>query len=250
MSDATPYVGRAMKRVEDPRLIQGLGTYTDDLRLAGLLHACILRSPHAHARIRRIETSAAKAIPGVVAVFTGADVNDSCGAVPCAAAIPDLKAPRHTALAGDRVYFVGHAVAVAVATDPYIARDAIDAIEVDYDPLPAVVDAMEALKSGSALTHPDMGANVAFTHVVNGGSDIDAAFRNADRIIKHRLYHQRLTPMPIEPRAVVASYHRGEGTLTLWTSTQIPHLLRTLLPNMLGISESWRLKSAAGSARS
>jgi len=238
MSDATPYIGRAMKRVEDPRLIQGLGTYTDDLRLAGLLHACILRSPHAHARIRRIETSAAKAIPGVVAVFTGADVNDSCGAVPCAAAIPDLKAPRHTVPAGDRVYFVGHAVAVAVATDQYIARDAIDAIEVDYDPLPAVVDAMEALKSGSALTHPDMGANVAFTHVVNGGSDIDAAFRNADRIIKHRLYHQRLTPMPIEPRAVVASYHRGEGTLTLWTSTQIPHLLRTLLPNMLGIPET------------
>jgi len=184
MSDATPYVGRAMKRVEDPRLIQGLGTYTDDLKLAGLMHACILRSPHAHARIRRIETSAAKAIPGVVAVFTGADVNDACGAVPCAAAIPDLKAPRHTALAGDRVYFVGHAVAVAVATSPYIARDAIDAIDVDYDPLPAVVDAENALKSGSALTHPDMVTNVAYTHVVNGGSDIDAAFRSADRIIR------------------------------------------------------------------
>ena len=238
MSDATPYVGRAMKRVEDPRLIQGLGTYTDDLKLVGLLHACILRSPHAHARIGRIETSAAKAIPGVVAVFTGADVNDACGAVPCAAAIPDLKAPRHTALAGDRVYFVGHAVAVAVATSPYIARDAIDAIDVDYDPLPAVVDAENALKSGSALTHPDMGTNVAYTHVVNGGSDIDAAFRSADRIIKHRLYHQRLTPMPIEPRAVVASYHRGEGTLTLWTSTQIPHLLRTLLPGMLNVPET------------
>jgi carbon-monoxide dehydrogenase large subunit len=238
MSDATPYIGRAMKRVEDPRLIQGLGTYTDDLKLAGLLHACILRSPHAHARIRRIETSAAKAIPGVVAVFAGADVNDSCGAVPCAAAIPDLKAPRHTALAGDRVYFVGHAVAVAIATDPYIARDAIDAIEVDYDPLPAVVDAEEAVKSGAALTHPDMGTNVAYTHVVNGGGDIEAAFRSADRIIKHRLYHQRLTPMPIEPRAVVASYHRGEGTLTLWTSTQIPHLLRTLLPGMLNIPET------------
>src|SRR5919198_1804494 len=238
MSDATPYVGRAMKRVEDPRLIQGLATYTDDLKLAGLLHACILRSPHAHARIRRIETSAAKAIPGVVAVLPGAAVNDSCGAVPCAAAIPDLKAPRHTALAGDRVYFVGHAVAVAVAINPYVARDAIDAIEVDYDPLPAIVDAEEAVKSGSALTHPDMGTNVAFTHVVNGGSDIDAAFRNADRIITHRLYHQRLTPMPIEPRAVVASYHRGEGTLTLWTSTQIPHLLRTLLPGMLDVPET------------
>ena len=238
MSEATPFVGRAMKRVEDPRLVQGLGTYTDDLKLAGLLHACILRGPHAHARIRRIDTSAAKAIPGVVAVLTGADVNESCGAVPCAAAIPDLKAPRHTALAGDRVYFDGHAVAVAVATDPYIARDAVDAIDVDYEPLPAVVNAEEALKSGSPLTHPEMGTNVAYTHVVNGGGDIDEAFRNADRVIRHRLYHQRLTPMPIEPRAVVASYHRGEGTLTLWTSTQIPHLLRTLLPGMLNIPET------------
>src|SRR5919201_2813079 len=156
MSEATPFVGRAMKRVEDPRLVQGLGTYTDDLNLAGLLHACILRGPHAHARIRRIDTSAAKAIPGVVAVLTGTDVNESCGAVPCAAAIPDLKAPRHTALAGDRVYFDGHAVAVAVTTDPYIARDAVDAIDVDYEPLAVVVDPEAAMKAGSPLTHPDL----------------------------------------------------------------------------------------------
>src|SRR5919201_3121938 len=195
MSEATPYVGRAMKRVEDPRLIQGLATYTDDLKIAGLLHACILRSPHAHARIRRIDTSAAKAIPGVVAVLTGADVNDACGAVPCAAAIPDLKAPKHTALAGDRVYFVGHAVAVAVATDPYVARDAIDAIDVDYEPLPAIVDPEEAVKSGTPLTHPELGTNIAFTHSITGGGDIDDAFRRADRVVRHRPYHQRLTPM-------------------------------------------------------
>src|SRR5712691_3387963 len=192
----TPYVGRAMKRVEDPRLIKGLATYVDDVRLPGLLHAVILRSPHAHARIGRIDVSAARAIPGVVAVLTGADVNASCGLVPCAAAIPDLKAPKHTVLAGDRVYFVGHAVAVAVASDPYIARDAIEAIEVDYDALPAVVNAEEAVKSGAPLTHPDLESNIAFTHVVAGGSDIDEAFRKADRVIKHRLYHQRLTPMP------------------------------------------------------
>src|SRR5581483_5280241 len=147
-----------------------------------------------------IDTAAARAIPGVVAVLTGADVNDACGAVPCAAAIPDLKTPRHTALAGDRVYFVGHAVAVAIASDPYVARDAIDAIDVDYDPLPAVVNPEQALESGSPLTHPDLGTNVAFTHVVSGGSDIDEAFRQADRVVRHRLYHQRLTPMPIEPR--------------------------------------------------
>jgi len=238
VADQTSYIGRAMKRVEDPRLIKGIGTYVDDLRLPGLLHACILRSPYAHARIQRIDTTAAKAIPGVAGVFTGAEVNDACGLVPCAAAIPDLKAPKHTVLASDRVYFVGHGVAVAVASDPYIARDAIEAIDVDYDPLPVVVNPEEAVKEGTPLTHPDLGTNVAFTHSVAGGSNIDDAFKRADRVIEHRLYHQRLTPMPIEPRGAVASYHAGEGTLTLWTSTQIPHLLRTLLPGMIGVAEN------------
>ena len=163
-----PYIGRALKRIEDPRLIKGLATYTDDLRLPGLLHVCFLRSPHAHARVGRIDTSAARTLSGVVAVLTGADVNAHCGVVPCAAEIPDLKAPRHTVLAGDRVYFVGHPVAVAIATDPYVARDAVDAIEVDYDPLPVVVDPEEAIKAGSPLTHPDLGTNVAYTHMRDG----------------------------------------------------------------------------------
>jgi carbon-monoxide dehydrogenase large subunit len=237
-TQTTPYVGRAMKRLEDPRLIKGIGTYVDDLRLYGLVHASILRSPHAHARITRIDVAAARAVPGVVAVLTGADVNDKCGLVPCAAAIPDLKAPKHTVLAGDRVYFVGHAVAVVVASDPYIARDAVELIDVDYDPLPAVVNAEEAIKSGTALTHPDLGSNIAYTHTVAGGSDIDEAFRRADRVITHRLYHQRLTPMPIEPRGVVASYSAGDDSVTLWTSTQIPHLVRTLLPGMIGVPEN------------
>ena len=234
----TPYIGRSLKRVEDPRLIKGQATYTDDLRLPGLLHVCFVRSPHAHARVARIDTSAARAIPGVVAVLTGADVNEHCGVVPCAAEIPDLKAPRHTVLAGERVYFVGHPVAVALATDPYIARDAVDAIEVDYDPLPVVVDPQEAVKPGTSLTHPNLGTNIAYTHRVAGGSDIDAAFRRADRVVTARMVHQRLTPMPIEARAVVASYHEGEGTLTIWTSTQVPHLLRTLLPGMIAIAEN------------
>ena len=234
----TPYVGRAMKRVEDPRLIRGIGTYVDDLRMPGLVHAAILRSPHAHARIRRIDVSAARKLPGVLGVFTGADVNEACGLIPCAAAIPDLKAPKHTVLAGDRVYYVGHPVAVAVATDPYVARDAVEAIDVDYDPLPVVANAEEAVKPGSPLTHPDLGSNIAYTHSVAGGSSIDEAFRTADRVIKHRLFHQRLTPMPIEPRGVVASFNQGEGTLTIWTSTQIPHLLRTLLPGMIGVAEN------------
>src|SRR5262249_38089742 len=154
-------VGRAMKRIEDPRLIKGIGTYVDDLRLPGLVHAAILRSPHANARIRRIDAAAARALPGVIAVFTGADVNEACGLIPCAAAIADLKAPKHTVLAGDRVYFVGHPVAIAVASDPYAARDAVEAIDVDYDPLPVVANAEDAVKPGSPLTHPDLGTNVA-----------------------------------------------------------------------------------------
>src|SRR6185503_18466674 len=121
-----PYSGQPLKRVEDPRLIKGLGTYVDDLRMPGMLHAAILRSPHAHARMTKIDTAAARALPGVVAVLTGADVNDQCGAVPCASELAGANPPRHTVLAGDRVYFVGHAVAVVVAADPYTARDAIE----------------------------------------------------------------------------------------------------------------------------
>ena len=232
------YSGQPLKRIEDPRLIKGIGTYTDDLRLPGLLHVAFVRSPHAHARVTSIDTSVAKAIKGVVAVLTGADVNDKCGVVPCAAAIPDLKLPKHTVLAGDRVYFVGHPVVVVVADDAYTARDGVDAVEVEYDPLPVVVNPEEAIKPGATLTHPDLGTNVAFTHNVNGGTDIDEAFRRADRVIKQRIHHQRLTPMTIEPRAVVASFHAGEGTMTIWSSTQVPHYLRTLLPGMIGVAEN------------
>ncbi len=233
----TGYVGKAMKRVEDPRLIKGIATYVDDLKLPGLLHAVILRSPHAHARILSIQTALAQALPGVIGVFTGADVNDSCGLVPCASPMPDQKAPQHTVLAGNRVYFVGHPVAVVVAQDRYAARDALDLIEVNYEPLPAVVNPESALDPNSALTHPDLGTNVAFKWTLAHGN-LEAAWRKADRIIKQRIIHQRLTPMAIEPRGCVASFHAGEGGLTLWTSTQIPHLIRTLLPAMIRVPEN------------
>jgi carbon-monoxide dehydrogenase large subunit len=231
------YVGKPMKRVEDPRLVKGIATYVDDLRLPGMLHAVFVRSPHAHARITNIGVDAARAVTGVVGVFTGADVNAHCGTVPCAADIPGLKAPKHTVLAGERAYYVGHPVVCVVAATPYAAADGADAVEVDYDPLPAVTDPEKALESGSPLTHPDLGSNVAYTWNLTGG-DVEAAFKNADRVITQRMYHQRLTPMPIEPRGCVASFHQGEGTLTLWTSTQIPHLVRTLLPGMIGVPEN------------
>jgi carbon-monoxide dehydrogenase large subunit len=231
------YIGKPFKRVEDPRLIQGIASYVDDLRLPGLLHAVILRSPHAHATIGAINTDAAKAAPGVVGVFTGADVNDQCGVVPCASPMADQKCPKHTVLASDRVYFVGHPVAVVVATDRYRARDAVELIEVDYDPLPAVTDPEKALERDSPLTHPKFGSNLAYTWSLARG-DLEAAFQQADRIIKQRMVHQRLTPMAIEPRGCLASWHAGEGALTLYTSTQIPHLVRTLLPGMIGVPEN------------
>src|SRR6266566_8731713 len=193
-----PYIGRAMKRVEDPRLIRGIATYVDDIALPGMLHVAILRSPYAHARINRIETGAAKALAGVVVVCTGAEVNDKCGVVPCTSPMPDSKIPKHTVLAGGRVYFVGHPVAVVVAADRCAARDALDLIAVDYDPLPVVSDPEKAIEKNSPLAHPDLGTNVAFTWKLDGG-DMEAAFKQADRIVKQRIIHQRLTPMAIEP---------------------------------------------------
>ncbi len=164
MTPTKRYIGQSMKRVEDPRLIKGIGTYVDDLTLPGMLHAAFLRSPYAHAKVNSIRTDAAKLLPGVIGVFIGAEVNDQCGLVPCASAMPDLKAPQHTVLAGARVYFVGHPVAVVVAADRYAARDALDLIAVDYDPLPVVSDPQKAIEKSSPLAHPDLGTNVADGH--------------------------------------------------------------------------------------
>jgi carbon-monoxide dehydrogenase large subunit len=231
------YFGRAMKRVEDPRLIKGIATYVDDLKIPGMLHAEFVRSPHANAKIKSIKTDTAKKLPGVVGVFTGADVNEKVGAIPCASPIPGGKTPNHTVLAGARVYFVGHPVAVVVAETRTIARDALDLIDVDYEPLPAVIDPEKALEKDSPLTHPELGTNVAFTWSLPGG-DVDGAFKEADNVLKLRIIHPRLTPMAIEPRGCAASWHAGESSLTLWTSTQIPHLVRTLLPGLIRIPEN------------
>ena len=231
------YFGRAMKRVEDPRLIKGIATYVDDLKLPGVLYAEFVRSPHANAKINSIKTDGAKKLSGVVGIFTGADVNDKVGTIPCASPLPGGKSPDHTVLAGARAYFVGHPVAVVVAETRAIARDALDLIDVDYEPLPAVIDPEKALEKGSPLTHPELGTNVAFTWNLLGG-DVDAAFKEADKVLKLRIVHPRLTPMAIEPRGCAALWHPGESSLTIWTSTQIPHLVRTLLPGLIRIPEN------------
>ncbi len=230
------YVGQRVKRTEDPRLIQGLGHYVDDIRLPDTLHVAFVRSIYAHARLTRVEVSEALQAPGVVAVYTGRDV-EKIGPVPCAGALPDLKVPDHRVLAKDKVYFVGHPIAAVVATDPYLARDAIDLIMVDYEELPVVVDAETAAQDGGAIIHEQFGTNVAYK-LTAGEGDIDAAFAGSDHVIKQRIVNQRLAPVAMEGRGVLARYYPGEQELTVWSSTQIPHLLRTQLAIMLGMPEN------------
>ncbi len=229
-------VGKRIRRREDPRLITGTATYVEDIKLPGMHHAIVVRSPYGAARIKSIDTKAALARPGVAAVYTGVDVKD-VGPVPCGASLPGLRVPHHYILAQDRVYFVGHPVAVVVATDKYIAKDAADLVEVEYEPLPAVADPEKALTPGAAAVHPEWPDNVAFNYKQDGG-DVDKAFAEADVIIKQRITSQRLIPTAMECRGVVADYNVGDQALTLYTSTQIPHLVRTLVALMLGQPEN------------
>lgn len=232
----TKYVGQRVKRTEDPRLIKGLAHYVDDIRLPDTLHVCFVRSIYPHARINSIDTSAALAAPGVVAVYTGKDIAGKLGPVPCASALPDLKVPDFRALAGDKVLFVGHPIAAVVATDRYAARDAVDLVMVDYEDLPAVVDVEEAAKGGTVI-HENFADNIAYK-LTAGEGDIDASLSAADRVVKQRILHSRLAPIAMEPRGVLARYFPGEEELTVWSSTQIPHLLRTQLALMIGIPEN------------
>jgi aerobic carbon-monoxide dehydrogenase large subunit len=236
VATATRYIGKAMKRKEDPRLIQGLAHYVDDLQFAGMLHAAVIRSPHAHARIRSVDAGKARTASGVVAVLTGEDVRGAIGMIPCAAQIPGMKAALRPVLATEKVRFVGEPVAIVVASDRYLARDAADLVEVDYDPLPAVVDPEKAIEKSSPLLYDQFKDNIAYRWELEGG-DVKKAFKQADRVVKQRMANQRLIPVAMEPRGVVADYKPGEKQLTVWSSTQIPHLLRTQIAGMLGIPE-------------
>jgi len=234
-------VGARIKRREDPRLIQGLAQYVDDIKLVDILHVAILRSPYAHARILSINTDTARSHPGVVAVVTGDDIKDKLGTVPCATTDPEgfpgMKVPPHYCLAVEKVRLVGEPVVAVVAEDKYIAQDALDLVEVDYDPLDAVTSSEDALAEGAPILHEQFGTNQAFTWSLAGGN-IDAALAEADKVVKQKFVHQRLAPNAIEPRGVLANYEAGDGQLTLWSSTQIPHLLRTQLSVMLGMAEN------------
>ena len=169
------YIGQSVKRFEDPRLLTGQGSYVDDMKLPGLLHAVVLRSPHAHAGIRSIDVSAASRMPGVVAVITAADIQDLAAHMPTRTNIEDvdLSPPMHPALASDKVCYVGQAVAVVVAEDSYTAADALEQVLVDYEVLPAVVDPYQAIEEGAIVVHSDLGSNVSLRTLTEGG-DLDA----------------------------------------------------------------------------
>ena len=238
-------VGQRVKRREDPRLIQGRGTYVDDISLVGMQHLAFKRCDVAHGKIRSIDTSAAAAMDGVEAVFTGKQIAEFLAPMPIGTPFPS---PDHRAVAVDTVRYSGEPVAVVVASDRYVARDAADAIVVEYDPLPAVVDVEQAMTGKPTVIHPDFKNNLAVALVPSGtgvsadgskvdDSALDAAFAKAEVVISQRMVNQRLAPNSMEPRGVVAHFEPGKGTMTIWSSTQNPHILRTFIAALTGLGQ-------------
>ncbi|MBI4465567.1 MAG: xanthine dehydrogenase family protein molybdopterin-binding subunit, partial [Acidobacteria bacterium] len=233
----TKYIGKRVLRKEDPRLLSGKGSFVDDIHLPNTAHMALLRSPYAHAGIRKLDVSRARVLAGVLEVLTGADLRGKLDSIPVMGTLPDLRVPEHPPLAMDRVRYVGEPVAAVVAENPYIARDALDLIQADYDPLPVVVDPEKALEPGSPVVHEQWKDNVAGTFRLSSG-DVEAAFRKAAHVVKARFVNQRLAPMPMEGRAVQASFQAGEKLLTLWSATQIPHILRSRIARLLKMPEN------------
>ncbi len=234
------YIGTAVKRKEDRRFLTGKGTYTDDIVLPNMTYAYIVRSPHAHAKIKKIDTSKVKAQKGVVAVFTGEDMQkDGVGSVPNGWQIgEDMKEPPHPPLAVGKVRHVGDAVAVIIAESRYSAKDAAELLEVDYEPLPAVTDAAKAIEPGAPLVHDEAPNNISFVWELGDKAATDEAMSKADHITRLEFINQRLIPNAIEPRSAIGSYDPAKDELTLYTSSQNPHVIRLLLcAFVLGIPE-------------
>ncbi len=229
------WVGARVKRVEDPRFLTGEARYLADIQIPGTVHAAFVRSPYGHARIRRIDTSAARTVPGVLGVFTADDV---AVLPPLASGLPieGLKPTPQSVLAKEKVRFVGEAVAVVVAENRYVAEDAAELVEVDYEPLPAVTDAERAMAADAPLLHEDLGTNIVYQKTTTLG-DIDAAFAQADRVFRRRFHTNRFVAAPMETRGCLSVYERASGQLTFYSSTQMPHMLRLFLALFLGIPE-------------
>ncbi|HJU20012.1 MAG TPA: xanthine dehydrogenase family protein molybdopterin-binding subunit [Stellaceae bacterium] len=228
-------IGTPVRRREDFRFVTGQGTYTDDLNRPGQLYAYILRSPHAHARIRSLDAAAAKAAPGVVAVFTGKDMEaDGVSGLPCGWLVHSkdgtpMVEPPHPPIAVDRVRYVGDQVAVVVAESLALARDAAEAIAVDYEILPAVVDAAEALQPGRPLVWDNAANNLCFDWQLGDTAAVEAGFARAHHVARLDLVNNRLVPNAMEPRAAIGEFDRAVNEYTLYTTSQNPHVIRLLM---------------------
>ena len=232
-SQAEKLIGKPVKRLEDPKLLRGQGAYLDDLTQPGTLHLALLRSPYAHAKITSVDFSEALQIPGVVRVFTSAD-------------LPALVAPgegsggskvaRHPVLAGDTVRYAGEPVAAVLASSAAAAEDALVAINVDYEPLEAAVNPLGALEN-RVLVHPNLQNNMSFHRKTSAGN-VEEAFAGACKVVGAKLVQQRVAPAAMEPRGVIAAWDGVQGSLTVWSSTQMPHDLRTSVAEALGLSEN------------
>ncbi|HEV7906973.1 MAG TPA: molybdopterin cofactor-binding domain-containing protein [Pseudonocardiaceae bacterium] len=240
-STIEPELGKARRRKEDARLITGNTKWTDNIHLTGMLHMAVLRSPMAHARITGIDVTHAAAMPGVLMVLTGADLAEEQGSLPCAWPITeDMVAPPAPAIAVDSVNFAGEAVAIVIADSDYAAHDALEAIDVEYEELPVVLDMEEALKEGADLVHPDLGTNKNATWIFDSaeagtGSDVEQAISEAEVVVERTFRQQRLIPAFMEPRSVVVD--PSAGMFTMWSATQVPHILRWMLAAVLGEPE-------------
>ena len=229
--------GKAIKRKEDPRFITGRGSYVDDLHLPDMQTVVFVRSPYAHAKITKIDTSAAEKHPGVMKIYTGKDFGQI--PVPTGVNLPNSNqvSPMYPVMATDVVRHTGEIVATVVASDAGTARDAAQLVQVDYEPLGVAVDAEKATQAGAPQVHADAANNIAFTWKLGGG-DVNAAFGQAEVVVKQRLVNQRLIPNAIEPRAVAGRYDRGTGEITLWDTDQNPHIIRLLICLVTGLPEN------------
>ncbi len=230
--------GHRMRRREDLRMITGRGTYTEDITPKGTLYATFARSEQAHARILKVSIEKALQVDGVVAIYTGNDLKPHMNPVPTAWLIPgsDLKTTPYYPVAHDKVRYSGDAVAVVVAVDPYIGQDAADLIEVDYEVLPSITNQEEAVRDNAPLVYDSISNNIAFVWKQSGG-DPDSVFENADLVIKERFVNQRVQPSAMETRGIVAEYSEASDQLTMWMTSQNPHVHRFLISIMTGLPE-------------
>ena len=239
-----PFIGQPIKRKEDARFLTGSGSYTDDVSVVGQTYAVFVRSPHAHATLRTISTANAKAAAGVVGVFTGDDLAaDKVGGLPCGWLITDvdgqpMKEPAHPVLAQGKVRYVGDPVAVVIAETLLQACDAAERVEVDYEPLPAVVNAGDARKPGAAVVHDIAPDNTCYVWALGAKDAVHQAFASAKHVTVLEFANNRLIPNAIEPRAALAQYSRAEESYTLHVANQNPHVERLLMTAfVLGLPE-------------